>query len=107
MDTVMLDLNTIVRKVVEDYADGDWWKARSFAVCDEDRRAYAAIVVPDHPRKYKAGLVVMARVVGDTVVIEHDTTDRPLWEELVRLGVPREKIILTYTGDPVPDVQPE
>jgi hypothetical protein len=62
----MFDLNTIVRKVVEDYA-----------------------------------------VVGDTVVIEHDTTDRPLWQELVRLGVPREKIILTYTGEPVPDTQQE
>ena len=29
------------------------------------------------PLKLKAGVVVMARVVGDTVIVEHDTTDQP------------------------------
>jgi hypothetical protein len=34
--------------------------------------------------------------VYDKVIIDEDVTDRPLWEELVRAGVPREKIICAY-----------
>ena len=102
MDRVALDLASIVQKVVEDYADGIWFKASAYAVCDPVRQIYAAIVVPDYPRKFKAGLVVMARVVGDTVIVEHDTTDQPFFQELLRQGIPREKIVLTYAGEQVP-----
>ncbi|MDZ4766279.1 MAG: element excision factor XisI family protein [Chloroflexota bacterium] len=42
---------------------------------------------------------VMVRVVDDFVVIEHDIHDRPLWQALVRAGVPREKIVLAYVGE--------
>ncbi len=41
----------------------------------------------------------MVRVVDDFVVIEHDIHDRPLWQALVRAGVPREKIVLAYVGE--------
>jgi hypothetical protein len=41
----------------------------------------------------------MARVVGETVLIDEDITDRPLWEELVRAGIPRERIVLLYAGE--------
>jgi hypothetical protein len=44
--------------------------------------------------------------VDDTVIIEHDTTDRPLWKELVRAGIPREQIILAYAGEEAP-AQPQ
>lgn len=44
----------------------------------------------------------MARVVGDMVVIDEDITDRPLVNELVRAGIPREKIVLLYAGEQVP-----
>lgn len=44
----------------------------------------------------------MARIVGDSVIIEHDVTDRPLLHELMRAGIPREQIILTYAGEPLP-----
>jgi vancomycin permeability regulator SanA len=51
--------------------------------------------------------MVMARVVGDKVIIDEDTTDRPLWKELVAAGIPREQIILTYAGETLPEnVQP-
>jgi hypothetical protein len=41
--------------------------------------------------------------VGDKVVIEEDTTDRPLVNELVRAGIPREQIICTYIGEKLPE----
>ena len=46
----------------------------------------------------------MARVVGDYVVIEEDSTDKPLVDALMMNGdVQREKIILAYQGEALPD----
>jgi hypothetical protein len=40
-------------------------------------------------RKRPAGVVVMARVVGDWVIIEEDRIDRPLVNSLLQAGIPR------------------
>jgi hypothetical protein len=96
-------LTEIVQHEVEDYAKGETWKAVTYPVTDPTRHIYTVVYVPDYPRKFKSGVAVMARVVGDTVVIDEDITDRPLWEELVRAGVPREKIVLTYAGETLPE----
>jgi sulfur carrier protein ThiS len=50
-----------------------------------------------------AGVVVMARLLGDKIVIEEDTTDKPLLDALLQRGVPRESILLAYDGDIVPE----
>lgn len=102
MDRVEVNLAEVVQQAVEDYAEGDWLSARGYAVADNHRQIYTAVVVPDYPRQSRAGIVVLVRVVGDKVVVEHDSTDRPLWQELVRAGIPREQIILTYAGEPPP-----
>jgi hypothetical protein len=98
----MLDFTLIVQREVEDYARGKWWKATGYAISDTARQRYAVLVIPDYPRKEWAGIVVAARIVNDTVVIDEDITDRPLWEELVRAGIPREKITCTYAGEQIP-----
>jgi hypothetical protein len=42
--------------------------------------------------------------VGDYVVIEEDSTDKPLVDALMVNGdVPREKIVLAYRGEVLPD----
>ncbi len=50
-------------------------------------------------------LLKQVRDVSETVVIEQDITDKPLVEELVRAGVPRGQIVLTYAGEPPPDLE--
>jgi hypothetical protein len=35
------------------------------------------------------------------VITEEDLTDRPLVDALVRAGVPRDKIVLAYAGEPI------
>ncbi len=102
MDSVK-DLPTIVQREVEDYARGGSWKAVTYPISDVARQSYTVIVVPDYPRSYKSTIAVAARVVGDKVVIEEDITDRPLWEELVRAGIPRTQIICTYAGEKLPE----
>jgi XisI protein len=63
------------------------------------------VVVPtDFPREYfDAGIVVLARIADNHIIIDEDTTDRPLVHELVRAGIPRDQIILTYAGEKIPE----
>jgi hypothetical protein len=48
--------------------------------------------------------MLMARVLGDYIVIEEDTAlDKPLYEALIaNHDFPREKIILAYKGEKFP-----
>ena len=105
MERVM-DLPLVIQHEVEDYAKGHWWKSAGYAVSDISRRIYTVVVVPDRPRPFPARVVVMARIVDNYVVIDEDTTDRPLWQELVQAGIPRAKIICLYAGEQIPDGQP-
>jgi hypothetical protein len=94
-----LALDQITRAEVEHYAaDSD--TSTLYAALDDLRRIYAVLDVPHWPRKLPAGIVVMARVVDEYVIIEEDTTDKPLVDALMTNGgVPRERIILAYAGE--------
>ncbi len=70
---------------------------------DVAKQTYTVLIVPDFPRKFEANIMVLVRIENDKVIIEEDTTDRPLWRELVRAGIPREQIILTYAGEKLPN----
>jgi hypothetical protein len=101
---LVIELAQAVQQTVEDYAAGEDWKAVSYPVSDTARQTYSVVVVPDLPRPFPARIIVMARVVGDYVVIDEDTTDRPLYKELIRAGIPAEKIICLYAGETLPEV---
>jgi XisI protein len=100
MDRVT-DLSATVQREVEDYA-GPALLGRTLAISDPQRRTYTVLVVPDQPAKFDSGIVVLARVAGEQVIIEEDLSDRPLWKELLRVGIPREQIVLAYAGEPIP-----
>jgi hypothetical protein len=46
---------------------------------------------------------LIARLEQDAVIIEHDVNSKPLVDALLQAGVPRERIILAYAGEPVPE----
>jgi hypothetical protein len=95
-------LTQIVQREVAGYA-GHMLKGKSYSVLNSDENVFAVVDVPDHfPRKFPVSIAVMARIVGDLVVIDEDTTDRPLVNELTRAGIPREQIICTYIGEALP-----
>jgi hypothetical protein len=102
MDRV-IDVTGIVQREVEDYAVRGF-NVALYAVSDQPRQIYTVLVIPkfDSRKKIDSGIVVMARVVGNTVIIDEDTTDRPLFKELMRAGIPREQIILAYAGETAP-----
>ena len=46
---------------------------------------------------------LIARIVDDCIIIEHDQNDKPLVDALVQAGIPRAQIILAYAGEPIPE----
>ncbi|HLA42505.1 MAG TPA: element excision factor XisI family protein, partial [Aggregatilineales bacterium] len=70
---------------------------------------YAMITIPDfdHPLLKKPQFVLIARILNEHVIIDVDITDRPLFEELMRCGIPREQIVLAYAGEQFPPAESE
>ena len=66
---------------------------------NDDLGVYAVTMVDFPERKHAARVVVQARLEGETVIIEEDTTDRPVVDRLVASGIPRERIVLAYLGE--------
>jgi hypothetical protein len=87
----------IVRQEVAAYADVNGINAKFYYVENTEQQLYAVIAIP---QKWSAsGLITVAvRVDGDRVIIERDNTTKPLYEELLRKGIPDEQIILVYEG---------
>src|SRR3954463_12843068 len=97
-----MELTQIVQREVQGYADF-MLKGKSYMVLNAEQHVFAVVDVPDHfPRKFPVSIAIMARIVGDLVVIDEDTTDRPLVNELTRAGIPRKQIICTYIGESLP-----
>lgn len=100
----MDQLTDIVREEVEKYAAGGRGaNIILFPLLDDVHQTYAVNAIDYPSREEGAGVVVMARVVGDKVVIEDDGTDKPLVDALLQRGIPRSQIILAYEGEPIPD----
>lgn len=103
-----ISLAAITHREVDLYA-GDASSAKLYPLLDDENQTYAVIVVPEDPKlkpeKMHTWVAFFARVVGDYVIIEEDTAlDKPLVDALmINGGVPREKIILAYKGEKLPD----
>lgn len=95
-------LHEIVQREIEDYA-GPLYAGTTHAISDPLHQIYAVNVIPDNGGTF---IAVQARVVGEYVVIDVDNTDRPLYKELLRVGIPRERIVLGYAGETLPAVPP-
>jgi hypothetical protein len=97
-------LAEIVRTEVEKYAgSGRGYQLRLFAALDDLHQLYSVVSVDYPAYKMGAAIVVFARIAGDHVIIEEDTTNKPLLNALMQQGILREQIVLAYQGEPVPD----
>lgn len=103
VDQLAQTLTDITRHEVDMYG-GKTFGGRMIASLDDKNQVYAVMYVPDNQDERPSWVVVLARVVGDYVVIEEDVTDKPLVDALmVNANVPREKIILAYRGETLPE----
>ena len=104
----MDSLTQVVREEVGWYAgSGRGLNIALFRLFDDQHQTYAVVDVtfPNRSAEDYAAVVVFARVVDDKVVIEQDTTDKPLYKRLVQRGVPETQIICAYAGEPIPDAE--
>jgi hypothetical protein len=93
MAQVTTKLNTTVQQTVSDYVTTAY-KGQLYYTQNPDEGLHAVVFVPDadYPVPMATEVVVLARVIDDTVIIEQDTTDRPLIHELQKRGVSRSQI---------------
>jgi hypothetical protein len=94
---------TLKQTIIEEYAGGGV-NLKTFPMMNDEEQAYAVLIVDTPLHKKEADILIFARLVGDYVVIEANTTDHPLEDVLVYKGLPRERIICAYAGEPLPQM---
>jgi len=100
----MDELTKIVREEVRKYAAGGRGaNILLFPILDDELKTYAVNAVDYPTRSDSAGVVVLARIVNNKIVIEEDATDKQLIHALMQRGISRDQIILAYAGEPIPD----
>ena len=102
-------LKSILKEEVRKYAgSGRGARLRLYPILDDERSHYSVVAVDEPRGKYlKHEIhVVFARIQDDHIIVEVDNTDKPLVDALLQQGIPRDKIILTYAGEPLPDAVP-
>ncbi len=98
MDTA--SLKDMLRRVMDSYA-GEGWNGRSYLTSSEDGNVLAVVTIAQVRDQRIADADLIARLVGDTVIIERDLNDKVLVDALVQAGVPRRQIVLAYAGESV------
>jgi hypothetical protein len=77
-----------------------------FRIFDDNAHIYAVNAVTYPHQSEGVGVVLMVRVLANNIIVlEADNTDRPLVNRLEARGIQREKIVLAYLGETVPDMQ--
>jgi hypothetical protein len=99
----MDQLESIVRAEVKKYAGtGTGINLLLFPLLDDTQKIYAVNAVDYPKREEPAGVIVLARIVGDKVIIEEDMADKKLVDALLQQGIARSQIILAYDDEPIP-----
>ena len=96
MDT----LRDILHRTMKGYA-GRALNGYSYLMSSGDGTVFAIVSV-GHVRDRRivdTGLV--ARLMGERIIVEHDVNDKPLVDALVEAGVQRGQIVLAYAGESV------
>lgn len=88
----------IVRGVIEDYASGkpSHGQIETEAIIDRDKDHYEVMHVGWDKRRRVHACVVHIDIIDGKVWIQHDGTNRPVADELVAAGIPREDIVLGF-----------
>jgi XisI protein len=88
----------IVKRVIDDYAElgPSHGQIDSEAIVDRDRDHYEVVNVGWDGERRVHGSVIHLDIIDGKIWIQHDGTDRPVAEELMAAGVPREDIVLAF-----------
>ncbi len=99
----MDSLKQTVREVVAGYA-GKVLNGYSFLTHTDDGSVFTVFDVARLNGRHISGVSLVVRIVDDIVIVERDQNDKLVVDALVQASIPREKIILAYAGEPVPEI---
>ncbi len=88
----------IVRNVVEDYArcKPSHGEVETEAIVDPTKDHYEVMHVGWEGQRRIHGTVIHLDIIGGKVWIQYDGTNRPVADELLAAGIPREDIVLGF-----------
>ncbi len=93
----------IIRQEIAEYAkpslDGD----ASYMTQSADGNLFTVVDVSGTGSKHRADISLAVRLLPDLVIIEHDINNKPLVDALTQANITREKIILAYAGESIPE----
>jgi hypothetical protein len=88
----------IVRKLISEYASykPSHGQIDTEAIIDPEKDHYEVMHVGWDGVRRVHGTVVHIDIIGEKVWVQYDGTSRPVAEELVEAGIPREAIVLGF-----------
>lgn len=99
MDTNSLkEYRQVIENVLADYAKIPYSYAdiQSKLVIDRQGNDYLLMSVGWQKPKRIHGVTIHVEIIGDKVWIQQDGTEEGIAEELVKAGIPRDKIVLGF-----------
>ena len=99
MDTATL--KEILLEELQGYA-GEGLNDFAYLTTNEAEQIYTIVDIAQVRDKRLVGMVLVARLTGDQVIIELDRHDKLLVDALQARGVPESQIVLAYRGDALP-----
>jgi len=101
MDSLSEKMDVILEKIAE-YAKPSLTGEMSYLTQSADGKMLSVVDVSVADGKHYADIDLAVRIDGDYIIIEHDMNDKPLVDALVQAGIPRNQIVLAYTGEQTP-----
>src|SRR5258708_7073718 len=91
-------LTAVLRAAIQGYAgaiDTPVGASQFFYTENPDKQVFC-ITVPHLSFELPAELLLMAHIVDDRIVIDIDTTNKPLADALLQVGIPQNQIVLAW-----------
>jgi hypothetical protein len=95
-------METIVREISA-YAKPALNGGSSFLTRNADGTLFTVVDFLKVDGKFQADSGLIVRIERDYIIIAQDMNNKPLVDALVQAGIPRNKIILAYKGEPIPE----
>ena len=98
----MDSLKATVRQVVAGYA-GQGLNGVSYLTQSDDGTVFTVTDFARVRGKHVSGISLVVRIVDDLVIVERDHNDKIVKDALIQAGIAREKIVLAYASEAIPE----
>lgn len=97
-----MDLKSIVEREIKQYA-AEGWNVKIIFTSNDAGNEFVLVAHATEQGKRVTYISLHVTLEGDLVIIHEDNNHPTLFETLVEVGVPREKIICVYAGETIPE----